>query len=202
MRYERIAGKALGVGAMGTIMTLGMPALALAEEEKSGLALLMPNMVEFIPMVIAFLLLWVVFAKFAYPTVMGMIDKRANTIKENLQSAEDSKIEASKLEEQRKKELDGAKSEAAQIVEDAKKSAKAQSSQIQADAQDQAKAMLDKASVVIANDRQMAAAELQKSIADISIAVAGKLIGKDLSDEEHRKIVERYVEEAGSLNVG
>ncbi len=202
MRYERFAGKALKVGVLGTMMTLGVPALALAEEEHSGLDLLIPNMVEFIPMLIAFLLLWVVFAKFAYPTVMGMIDKRANMIKDNLQSAEESKVEASKLKAQSEQELEGAKTEAAQIVEDAKKSAQAQSSKIQTDAHEQAQAILDKANVVIENNRQVAAAELQKSVADISIAVASKLIGKDLSDEEHRKIVERYVEEAGSLNVG
>ena len=203
MRNERFAGKAMGVATMGAMMTLGMPALALAEEEsKGGIGLLIPNLVEFIPMCIAFLLLWVVFAKFVYPTVMGMIDKRANIIKDNLQSAENSMVEAAEFKEQTKQELDGAKAEAAQIVEDAKKSAQAQSSQIQADAHSQAQAILDKANVVIESDRQLAAAELQKSIADISIEVAGKLIGKDLSDEEHRKIVELYVKEAGSLNVG
>ena len=33
-------------------------------------------------------------------------------------------------------------------------------------------------------------------------AVAERLIGEDLSDEEHRRIIERYVKEAGSLNAG
>ena len=42
--------------------------------------------------------------------------------------------------------------------------------------------------------------ELQDSMADTSIAVASRLIGEDFSDEEHRKLIERYVKEAGSLN--
>ena len=43
-------------------------------------------------------------------------------------------------------------------------------------------------------------AELQGSIADISVLVASRLVGEDLSDEDHRKIIERYVNEAGSFN--
>lgn len=33
-----------------------------------------------------------------------------------------------------------------------------------------------------------------------SVAVASRLIGEDLNDDEHRKIIERYVNEAGSFN--
>ena len=38
------------------------------------------------------------------------------------------------------------------------------------------------------------------SVADLSISIASRVIGSDLNDEEHRKIVERYVNEAGSFN--
>ncbi len=43
-------------------------------------------------------------------------------------------------------------------------------------------------------------ADLQGSVADLSINVAAKLIGNDLTDDEHRKMIERYVAEAGSFN--
>ena len=42
--------------------------------------------------------------------------------------------------------------------------------------------------------------ELQGSVADLSVSVASRLIGEDLNDAEHRKIIERYVNEAGSFN--
>jgi F-type H+-transporting ATPase subunit b len=34
----------------------------------------------------------------------------------------------------------------------------------------------------------------------VSVAVAGKLIGSELSKDDHLKIIEKYVSEAGSLN--
>ena len=43
-------------------------------------------------------------------------------------------------------------------------------------------------------------AELQGVVVDTSIAVASRVIDEDLSDEEHRRIIERYVNEAGSFN--
>ena len=49
-------------------------------------------------------------------------------------------------------------------------------------------------------EKKAAISELQGSVADISIAVASRVIGSDLSDDEHRAIVERYVNEAGSFN--
>ena len=40
----------------------------------------------------------------------------------------------------------------------------------------------------------------RRSVADLSVAVAGKLIGAELSKEDHLKVIEKYVSEAGSLN--
>ena len=49
-------------------------------------------------------------------------------------------------------------------------------------------------------EKKAAISELQGSVADLSISVASRVIGNDLNDDEHRKIVERYVNEAGSFN--
>ena len=71
---------------------------------------------------------------------------------------------------------------------------------ITAQAQKEAADMIEKARVAIEAEKKSAIAELQGSVADTSIAVASKLIGSDLSDDEHRALIERYVNEAGSFN--
>lgn len=200
MKKKRFAGKIIWTSAFGVVLTLVLPTMAFAAEESSGMDLLIPKMVEFIPMCIAFVVLWVIFAKFAYPIIMGIVNKRSDTIKNDLQNAEDSKIEAAKLQEQSAQELDDAKVQAAKIIDDAKKSAQVEKSKIEEDARVEAQSIIDKGNAVLESDRKLAAAELQESVADISISVAAKLIGNNLSDEEHRQIIERYVEEAGSLN--
>jgi len=60
--------------------------------------------------------------------------------------------------------------------------------------------MREKARLVIAAEQQQALADLRESVADLTINLAGQLIGHDLDDAEHRQIIERYVAQAGSFN--
>ena len=94
-------------------VALAAPSLALAEENSDlGIGILIPNLSEFIPALIAFLVIWVVLAKFAWPMIVGMLDKRQETIKNNLDEAEAAKIEAQRSLEEYKKQLAKARREA------------------------------------------------------------------------------------------
>ena len=57
-----------------------------------------------------------------------------------------------------------------------------------------------KARVAIEVETKAALADLQGSIADLSVDVASRMVANDLSDDEHRAIIERYVSEAGSFH--
>ena len=184
---------------------IALPSSAFASEAaeeggSGGLALLMPNPGEFIPMLVGFILVWVVLAKFGWPMITGMLDKRVTTIRDSLEKAEAAKIESERLLEQQKAQLDASRKQAAEIVAQAKASGDAVKAEITAQAQEQAEAMIAKATAAIEAEKKSAIAQLQGSVADLSVSVAGRLIGQDLSDAEHRKIIERYLAEAGSLN--
>ena len=141
----------IGLAALaGAGMTFAFPALAFAAEEESsgGLSAILPDMAEFIPMLVIFILLWIVLAKFGWPKFEAMLEKREMTDK----------------------------------------------------AQSEATAMIEKAHNAIEAEKKAAISELQGSVADLSVSVASRLIGEDLNDAEHRKIIERYVNEAGSFN--
>ena len=97
-------------------------------------------------------------------------------------------------------DLEDAKAQAAQIVADAKKTGEAVKADITDKAQSEATAMIEKAHNAIEAEKKAAISELQGSVADLSVSVASRLIGEDLNDAEHRKIIERYVNEAGSFN--
>ena len=160
----------------------------------------MPVMDEFIPMLVAFVILWVILAKFGWPVFDRMLEKRATTIREDLKSAEAARQESEKLLAEYKQQLADAKAEASSIVAEAKKTGEAVKADIQKKAADEAAGMIEKAQAAIEAERKQAVSDLQKSVADISVSVASKLIGTDLSDDEHRAIIKRYVEEAGSFN--
>lgn len=177
---------------------LACPAYAFASE--GGIDAILPKMNEFIPMLVAFIILWVILAKFGWPVFDRMLEKRANTIRDDLKNAEEARQESERLLEEYKQQLAEAKAEASRIVSDAKKTGEDVKADITAKAQQEAADMIEKAHAAIEAEKKAAVSELQASVADLSVAVAGKLIGNDLSDEQHRAMIKRYVEEAGSFN--
>lgn len=196
------AKRAALIGA-GTLALSAQPLLAFAaegEEEAGGLSVILPDMLEFVPMLIAFIILWIILAKFGWPMFNGMLEKRENTIREALKQSEEAKIESERVLAEYKKQLDDAKAQATQVIADARATGDAVKADIQEKAQAEAADMIAKAKTTIEAEKKAAIAELQASIADTSIDVAQRLIGQDLTDAEHRAIIERYVKEAGSFN--
>ena len=157
-------------------------------------------MSEFIPALIAFLIIWAVLAKFAWPAVTGILDKRQETIKNNLDEAEAAKIEAQRSLDEYKQQLADARREAAGILDEARRAGEQVKADITAQAQAQADEMIAKAKKSIEKEKLAAIADLQGSVAELSVAVAGRFIGEDLSDADQRKLIEKYVAEAGTLD--
>lgn len=206
MRSEALAScKTRAFAAITAAMssTFAFPALAFAAEEeeaKEGIAAILPDMIEFIPMLIAFIILWIILAKFGWPMFNGMLEKRENTIREALKQSEEAKIESEKILAEYKQQLADAKTQATKIIADARETGEAVKADIQQKAQAEAADMIEKAKSTIEAEKKAAIAELQASIADTSVDVAAKLIGNDLTEGEHRAIIEKYVKEAGSFN--
>lgn len=190
------------VAALSTASMFMFPLAAFAAEgeEKTGIALILPDMNEFIPMLIAFIVIAIILGKFGWPVVENILDKREAAVKEALEKSEAARVESERVLAEYKKQLEDAKSQSAQIVSDAKKTGESVKADITAKAQGEAEAMIEKARAAIEAEKKAAIAELQGSVADTSVAVASRLIGQDLSDDEHRAIIERYVNEAGSFN--
>lgn len=168
--------------------------------ESSGIEAILPEMSEFIPMLVAFIILWIVLAKFGWPLFEGMLEKREQTIKNSLDKAEEARQESERLLAEYRDQLEGAKEKSQQMINNARKSAEAQEAEILAGARAEAQAIVEKAKETIETERQIALKDLQNSAVDTSIAVAGRLIGEGFNEDEHRKLIERYVKEAGSLN--
>ena len=116
------ANKAVARAAFGALaLNAAFPALAFASEEESGgLSAILPDMAEFIPMLIAFIILWIILAKFGWPMFAGMLEKRENTIREALKKSEEAQIESERVLAEYQQQLADAKTQSAQIIADAR----------------------------------------------------------------------------------
>ena len=186
------ANKAVAKVAFGALaLNAAFPALAFAAEaeQEGGISAILPDMAEFIPMLIAFIILWIILAKFGWPMFAGMLEKRENTIREALKKSEEAQIESERVLAEYNKQLADARSVGEAVKAD-----------ITAQAQTEAADMIAKAKAAIEAEKKQAISELQATVADTSVDVAARLIGEDLTEGEHRAIIERYVKEAGSFN--
>ena len=185
------AGVAVGV-------VLAMPAVALAEESAVGPDILIPKMAEFVPALIAFLVILAVMAKLVWPPVLEMMEKRQQKIQDDLDAAERSKVEAAEEAKSYEAKILDAHHEADQIVAKAKKEAEEVRSAVLAKAQREAADIISKAHGAVDSERHPAMIELSSSVVDLSVEIASQIIGNDLSVEEQRRLAEKYLAEVST----
>lgn len=161
---------------------------------------IIPLGVELYVNLAAFVVLFVLLAKFAFPPITKMLDERAEKIRESLEKAEDTRIEAERLLEEYRQQMAEARAEAAKIIEQGRTVAENMKAEIVAKAREEAEAEKVKALEAIKAERAAALAELQAKVAEMSVAVAGKILGEQLSPAEHEALIERYIAEVGSLD--
>lgn len=184
-----------------TGVMLAMPVSAFAEESENKAEILVPKMAEFVPALIAFLIIFIVLAKFAWPQILQTMEERGKRIKDSLDEAETTKRKAIEARKESDALVTDARRQAADIVLEARKDAESERARIIEAAHKEAEEIIAKAHTTVEDERKSIYAGAASSIADLSVAVATKIVGEALEDEAgQKKLIERYIQEAGSLN--
>lgn len=184
--------------------TFMLPAVAFAEESESaaGADILIPKPAEFIPALIIFLIIWALLAKFAWPAVLAMLKKREDTIQQSMDEAEEIKARAASTREEADAVIADARRKASEIVLSARGDAEKERARIVADAHLEAEDIISKARDRAADEQRRIYANATDSIAKVSVAVAGRIVGDTLADDEEkqRELIKKYIAEVGNLN--
>lgn len=161
---------------------------------------IIPLTAELLVSLVSFGVLFIVMWKFALPPITKMLDERAEKIKDSLEKAEDTRVEAERLLDEYKGQLAEARKEANSVIEQGRKVAETMKAEIVAKANEERESMLARAREEIQGEKRTALAELQSQVAELSVAVAGRLIGATLSADDHKALIAKYVAEVGSIN--
>lgn len=186
--------RAATIGGMSLAALLAIPVPAYA----AGADILLPKPAEFIPALIAFLIIWLILAKLAWPMIIGILDARQTKIEGDLKAAADAKDQAEENARTYEQRIYDAEREAADIIDAAKRSAEEERAEILAKAQREAAATIAKSRDAVEAERKKAMVELSSSVVDLSVEIASKIIGNDLDASQHRALAEKYLAEVGS----
>jgi F-type H+-transporting ATPase subunit b len=160
-----------------------------------GQSLVQPNPGLIIWTIVTFVLLAFVLKKLAWKPILDRIETRDRTIREALEESKRAREAADEALAKNKEMLAQARAEAARIVESGQKEAEKVRSEILEKTKGEASAVLEQGRRQIEFETRQAVAQLKGTVVDVALQAAGKLIQSSLDDSQHRRLVERYLEE-------
>ena len=135
--------------------------------------------------------------KFLFKPVMKIIKDRQDEIDGMYQAAGDAKKQAEAMRGEYQQKLTAAQQTSERIVKEAVSRGQAREEEILRKANADAAAIMDKASADIALEKKKAINDAKDEISVIALSIAGKVVGRELNDADHARLVDGFIEELG-----
>ena len=133
--------------------------------------------------------------------VERIIERTAGAMADaQISDAEKAKEEALTMKAEYEQNMAQAREKANDILANAQKTASAQSEEILQEANLQAKAIKAKAESDIAQERKKAVNDIKNEIGSMAMDIAGKVIEREISEEDHRKLIDEYIQNVGEAS--
>jgi F-type H+-transporting ATPase subunit b len=177
------------------MQTLTAMALLAAEESEGGsnASLVLPESSELIAGIIAFAIVFFFMWKWAMPTIRTTLEQRRQAITGQMEEAEKAKREAANLLADYRSQLAEAKSEGNRLIEEARQSADQMKADILAKAETDAEGIRAKARDEAATEMSRALSDAKSQVGEISMDLAGKIVGESLDADAHKALIDRYL---------
>jgi F-type H+-transporting ATPase subunit b len=162
-----------------------------------------PNILEFqLPLafwtLVVFVVLLYVLYKFAWGPLSKALHDREHNMEQTLEQAEHARRESEKLLAEHRAQMAAAAEQARSILDDARRAAQTTGNDIVQKAQAEAEASRVRAERDIGNARDQALQEIWSKTADLAVSVAGKVLSRELSPDDQRRLVEVAMSELPS----
>ncbi len=164
-----------------------------AENGEGGLEILLPATSELIAGIIAFAIVFFFVWRFAVPAINRALEQRQAAISGQIEDAEKAKAQAESLLADYKAQLADARNEANRIVEEARQDAEQVRADVIAKADEEATQIRSKAREDATAEKERALADARSQVGDISVDLAGRIVGESLDPQAHRELIDRYL---------
>ena len=144
-----------------------------------------------------FLAVFFVGKHFLWGPVTKMIQDRQKEIDDMYSEADTVRTNAQAMEAEYRQKLQEAQTTGDRIVREAVARGQAREEEILRQASREAGAMMDKAAADIAMEKKKAINEAKDEIAGIAMEIAGKVVGRQLTDADQAQLVDRFIDELG-----
>ena len=178
---------------LSLILTIGNAASLLAQEaEKTpGLVELRINLMFWT--LIIFGILYFMLRKWAFPAILGAVEKREKALEDALASAKRDREEAQKLLENHQRQIEAARGEAQKLIAEGRAVAEKMRNDLLDQTRQEQQGILERARREIETEKERAVAQLRREAVNLAIAGASKVIEENLDNTKNRQLVEGFL---------
>ena len=144
-----------------------------------------------------FIILYLVAKHFLIGPILAIIENRQKEIDDMYLQAGSAKDNALALEEEYKQKLSAATETGERIVKEAVVRGQAREDEILRAANAEASAIMDKAAADIAQEKKKALNDAKDEISDMAIAIAEKVVGRELNAADQESLVDSFIAQLG-----
>ena len=155
------------------------------------------NPVTLIAQICNLFLQLLVFKIFFLDKIKAILDQRREAADKQITEAENAKAEAMTIKNTYEQNMLQAKAKADDLLQTAQRTANSRSEEIIAQAQQQAAQIKSKAADDIALEKKKAINEAKDEISDLAMAIAGKVVGRELNAGDQAEMINRFIDELG-----
>lgn len=145
--------------------------------------------------IISFLLLLFLLTKLLYKPLLKVLDERSGRVKQWLDEARVNHEQAQTLVSQAKNELEKSKEEALKIKQDTKIESDKMRQCLLEEAKKEAQRLILGTREEVERKIALAKKELREEIADLSIEIATKILGREINENDHKRIIEEGIKQ-------
>ena len=141
------------------------------------------------------LILTLIIKKFLFKPVKKIVDARRAAIDEDYAQAKTAREEAEQTRQQSEEAMAAAKMTGDQIIADANRTAEFRSNEIVAEARERASEIRRQAEADAVLERKKAEDEMKHEIANVSAQLTGKLLQREINEEDHRNLIDSFLKD-------
>ena len=138
--------------------------------------------------------------RFLFKPVNDMLEKRRALADAQIRESEQAKADADAIKTEYEQNMKEAKEKANEILTTAQKTAALQSEEMLKEATAQAAALKSKAESDIAQEKRKAVNEIKDEIGGMAVEIAGKVIEREISEEDHTKLIDEFIANVGEAS--
>lgn len=162
-------------------------------------AILTPDLGLLFWMLLAFLVIFFVLAKFGFPDIVNMVEERKKFIDDSLRKAHEANERLANIQAESEKLLQEARERQSVIMKEAAAARDNMIASAEAKAREESARIISEAKAQIETEKQAAIADIRQQVAALSISVAEKILRQHLSDDKKQmEYVDKLLDEVSA----